>query len=50
MSKSICMPNIWVEWFLNSIETLLWFNIEAFMWLNKFLPIFETLIKGNHSN
>jgi len=39
--KSIC---IWVQWFLNLIETLLWFYLETFMWLNEFLPLIEILL------
>jgi len=42
--KSICMLIIWVQGFLNLIETLLWFYLETFMWLNEFLPIIETLL------
>jgi len=30
--------------FLNLIETLLWFYLETFIWLNEFLPIIETLL------
>ena len=42
--KSICMLIIWVQGFLNWIETLLLFYLEIFMWLNEFLPIIETLL------
>ena len=30
--------------FLNLIETLLWFYLETFMWLNEFLQLIETLL------
>jgi len=43
--KSICMLIIWVQWFLNLIETLFWFYLETFMWLNEFLPIIENLLR-----
>ena len=42
--KSMCSLIIWVEGFLNLIETLLWFHLETFKWLNESLPIIETLL------
>jgi len=33
-----------VKKFLNSIETLLWFYLGTFIWLNKFLPIIESAL------